>query len=112
MIKLKEGQKVLDENGNIYLIEKNDFLQENSDKENIQNIDAILNDYHLKVQAIGGYQSEWFIPGGDLKLDKYLNPSRARLRPQYYYEAAIILNDYNMDWHQIENAIIQYVKAR
>jgi len=30
MIKLKEGQKVLDEDGNIYLIEKGDSLQEGS----------------------------------------------------------------------------------
>lgn len=31
MIKLKEGQKILDENGNIYLTEKDDILKESAD---------------------------------------------------------------------------------
>lgn len=81
-------------------------------KENIINIFATLKDYHLKVRSIGGYQAEWFIDIGNSKLNRYLNPPKVRLLDEYYYEAAKILNDFGMDYYQVENAITQYVKPR
>ncbi len=53
MIKLKEGQKVLGEDGNLYLIEKGDLIESKlKESYNYEELDAVLNANKVSITTI------------------------------------------------------------
>lgn len=79
MIKLKEGQKIIDKDGNMYLIEKGDCLVESTLKEDKQTAIQIrdflkkngynIRDFSIKA-SYGGYSSSVDIYIKNPKIDK------------------------------------------
>lgn len=83
------------------------LLKKASNKDEILNIESILKDNFSKVKK---YETYFFTPNEDKKLQKFLNPPNSRYindwRYGYFFEAASILfNKYGMDYKQVENAI-------
>lgn len=83
------------------------IINEASNKDEILNIESILKDNFSKVKK---YETYFFIPNEDKKLQKFLNPPSNKYinhaHYRYFFEAATILfTKYGMDYRQVENAI-------
>lgn len=75
MIPLKEGQKIIAENGDVYIVEKDDYLKSLKEEYNIKSLDKEMERITLKLFKDISKAPEWRIKKTRSGLEIYVEPN-------------------------------------